>query len=193
MPKPPPRFTSGGAAPILAASVAGERDRGGLRVDQRLRIERLRAGEDVEAAPVGAGVEDSPDQRRHARGIDAERLGAAAHAHAGALDLEIGIDPHREPRPPVAAPIASARSTSPSDSQLSVTPASIAASKLAVALAGPGEADRRRVDAGLERDAKLAGRSDVEPVHAACRYASTAADKDLLSWHNEDRPRRTPP
>ncbi len=186
MPKPPPRLTRGGVAPTSSASSRGERDRRGLGLDQRLGIERLRAGEDVEAAPVGAGVEDAADERGHARGVDPERLGAAAHPHARALDLEIGIDPDREPRRP-RAPIASARSTSPSDSQLRVTPASIAASRSLSRLPGPAKLIVGRIGARLEREAQLAARGDVEAVDLLRNVRQAADDSCLLLWHNASR------
>ena len=100
MPKPPPRLTRGGGAPASSDSSRRQSEGRPLRLDQRGGIERLRAGEDVEAAPFGARRDDPADQSGHARGVDPERLGAAAHAHARALDLEIGIDPDGEPRRP---------------------------------------------------------------------------------------------
>jgi hypothetical protein len=87
----------------IGASCVGELprelQRRPLRLDQRVGGERLRAGEDVEALPVGARFKDAADQGGHTLRIDAERLGAAAHAHARALDLEVGIDADGEPRP----------------------------------------------------------------------------------------------
>jgi hypothetical protein len=52
----------------------------------------------VQAAPFSARRDDAPHQRRRPRRVHAERLGAAAHPHPRALDLEVGIDPHRQPR-----------------------------------------------------------------------------------------------
>ena len=142
MPKPPPRLTSGGVAPTLRQARAASATRGACASIRACGVERLRAGEDVEAAPVGAGVEDAPDQRRHARGIDPERLGAAAHPHARALDLEIGIDPDREPRP--AAELGGDRQRA-LDLALGFGVEGDAGldrlGKVGVALAGAGEAD----------------------------------------------------
>src|SRR3546814_7261508 len=53
---------------------------------------------DLKALPIGAGGDQTPDQRGHRRGIDAERLGAAAHFHPRTLQVEVGIDPHRQAR-----------------------------------------------------------------------------------------------
>jgi hypothetical protein len=91
-------LTSGGHSPISAVS-APRGDGRPLRLDQRACVERLRAGEDVEAAPVGALPDQVRDQFGRARRIEPERLRSAAHAHARALDLEVGVHPNREPRP----------------------------------------------------------------------------------------------
>ena len=100
MPKPPPRLTSGGVAPICVGKLGRERDSGALGLDQRLR--RRAPGEPAKmwkprhSAPAASDALTSAGTRV---GIDPERLGAAAHPHARALDLEIGIDPDRQPGP----------------------------------------------------------------------------------------------
>ena len=145
--------------------LARQSERRRLRLDQGGGIERLRAGEDVKAAPFGARRDDPADQGGHARRIDPERLGAAAHAHARALDLEVGIDPDGEPRRPpqlradregalgLAFGFAVERNARP-DRLL----------EFGVALAGAGKADFGRIAAGLQGEAQFAARSDVEAV-----------------------------
>src|SRR3546814_8928430 len=63
----------------------------------------LGADEDMEAAPFRAAIEDRPDQRRHSLGIDAEGLGAAAHAHARALDFELRVHANGQAGPEAEA------------------------------------------------------------------------------------------
>ena len=65
----------GRGRPASSAISRGERDGRALGLDQRVGIERLAAGEDVQAAPVGAGRDQLADQRRHAVVVDAERAG----------------------------------------------------------------------------------------------------------------------
>ena len=69
----------------LFRKIGGKRHRCCLRFDQRFGRQGLAPGEDVEAAPVGAGLDQAPDQRRHAFVIDAERTSEAAHLHPRAL------------------------------------------------------------------------------------------------------------
>ena len=76
MPKPPPRLTCGGACAGLLGDRRGQRDRRALQLDQGVGVERLGAGEDMEAAPLGAGLDDPADQRGRAVMVDPERLGA---------------------------------------------------------------------------------------------------------------------
>jgi hypothetical protein len=52
----------------------------------------------VEADEFDAGREHALDQRGDALRIDAKGLGAPAHAHAGTLDFEIGVNPDRHAR-----------------------------------------------------------------------------------------------
>src|SRR3546814_10288709 len=47
-----------------------ERDRLRLRLGDRGAIERLRSGKDMKALPVGPGVQQAADQRRHRLRID---------------------------------------------------------------------------------------------------------------------------
>ena len=88
----------GSGAPISAVSLRGEIEHVALRLGDRRGVERLAAGEDVQPAPFGPGGDHFARQRRHALLVDPERLGAAAHLHARAAQLEIGIDPDRQPR-----------------------------------------------------------------------------------------------
>ena len=81
----------------LLSQGLGELQAGLLGLDLGGCLERLRTGEDVEAPPFAAAIDDPPHCPRHSRRIDAEGFGAAAHAHPGAFDLEIGIDPDSEP------------------------------------------------------------------------------------------------
>ncbi len=69
-----------------------------LRFGDRLGIERLAAGEDMQPAPFGSGRDQLACQSGNARGIEPERLGAAAHLHPRAAQFEIGVDPDREAR-----------------------------------------------------------------------------------------------
>src|SRR3546814_6051441 len=62
-----------------------------LRIDQRRRIEILRAGKDMKATKITARIPDALQQRRHQRHIHTEGLCATAHLHAGGLQLEVEI------------------------------------------------------------------------------------------------------
>ena len=69
-----------------------------LRFLDRVGAQVLGAAEDVKALEVEAELPDPREHRGHALGIDAELLGTAAHLHARALQLEVGVDPHRHAR-----------------------------------------------------------------------------------------------
>ena len=164
MPKPPPRLTSGGvradllasrpASAIVAACVS-------MIACASSACDPAKMWKPRQSAPASM---IRADERRRAHRIDAERRWPPAHPHARAAQLEIRIDPHREARraaDPVAdrqRALALARGFevdrhAGDDRRL----------ELAVALAGPGEADRgRRLAAAAPR--KLARRGDVEPV-----------------------------
>src|SRR6476646_6176192 len=63
-----------------------------LRLGNRVGAKVLRAAEDVEALEVERKLADSVQHGRDALGVDAERLGPAAHLHPGALELEVRVD-----------------------------------------------------------------------------------------------------
>ena len=110
-------------------------------------------------------VEDALHQRRHARGIDPERLGAAAHPHARALDLEIGVDPDREPGPPAELGGDRQRALRLALGFDVEGDAGIdRLGKSASRLPGPAKLMLGRIGAGLEREVQLARRGDVEAV-----------------------------
>ena len=52
----------------------------------------------MKTAPFSAAGNNHADQRRHALGIDTERLCPAPHFHARPFEIEIGIDANRQPR-----------------------------------------------------------------------------------------------
>ena len=116
-----------------------------LGLAQDLGVQVLRAGEDVEPEEVERRSQPSSrEQRRDALGVDAELLGTAAHPHARALDLEVGVDAHGDPRSD-AEPLADVRTTrsaSVSDSISIVTPAATAWASSAGVLPGPAKLTR---------------------------------------------------
>jgi hypothetical protein len=81
----------------LGASFIGnsrrERDRLAERLGQRRPVETLRAGVDVQAPPLGAGVDQAAHDRGDAVMVDAEGGGDPAHLHPGALEGERRVDP----------------------------------------------------------------------------------------------------
>ena len=114
----------------------------------------------------------SGEQRRHLLGVDAELLRAAAHPHAGALDLEVGVDADRDAR----ADAELARRSRWHAAQLgratrsrSSTPAATAWRSSARRLARPGEADAAR---------------PASPVSSATRISPAGGDVE------RSRPRR---
>src|SRR4051812_30101355 len=68
---------------------------GVLRVADRTGVEVLRAGENVEALEAERELTHAGEQGRCGFDIDAELPRAAAHAHPGTLELEVGIDAQR--------------------------------------------------------------------------------------------------
>jgi hypothetical protein len=56
----------------------------------------LRTREDVEAEKVQAAVGELLQELRDALSVDAELLRPASHPHAGTLDREVGVHPHRD-------------------------------------------------------------------------------------------------
>jgi hypothetical protein len=154
----------------------------GLRVHDRFGVERLAAGEDMQAPPFSPCVDDMARKRRHALGIDAERLGPAAHLHARSLELEIGIDPNREARR-LARPLGNGERALRLALAFQIERRAMQNGffQLAVALARPGEADARAVDPGLSHHVQLAARRDVEPVDQTghmCQHGREAVGLD---------------
>jgi hypothetical protein len=160
MPKPPPRFTSGGRAPASSASRAAA-----AGLDHRSGGQRLRSGEDMEAAPFRAGVDHAPHQRRRPARVHAEGRGAPPHLHPRSTQLEIGIDSHREPRRH-AQPRADRERALGLGLRFEIERHARAQRRLQleIALAGAGEADVGRRH-GVTRPRQLARRGNVHPVH----------------------------
>ena len=116
--------------------------------------------------PIPAGY--AADEGGNARGIDAERLGPSAHPHARALDLEIRIDPHREPRPiPQLGGDGEGAFDLAFGFGVERGPGLDRVGEIGVALAGSGEADRVSLAAGHQREVQFPGGSDVEAVDPA--------------------------
>ena len=69
-----------------------------LRVADRLRLEVLRSGVEVEAFERKPALADRAQQVGNRFRVDAELLRPAAHLHARGLELEVGIDAHRDSR-----------------------------------------------------------------------------------------------
>ena len=167
MPNPPPRLTSGGMAPTSSASRARERERRALRLDDRLGVERLRPGKDVKPAPVRARGDDAFDQSRT----------PARHRRRTARRARPSASPTRAVRMSGLTRTAS-RGVIPSrlaDRQRAIRLARgfevdrharlDRGLEFVLALARPGEADRRRRLARNRRHQfELALRRDVEAV-----------------------------
>src|SRR5690606_40336462 len=66
----------------LSAEPCGEVEHVALRLNDRRGVERLAAGEDVQAAPVGTRTYHFTRKRRDARLVDPGRLGTSAHLYA---------------------------------------------------------------------------------------------------------------
>ena len=148
--------------PRLVRQPGGQRDGGGLRIDDRLRIERLAARIDVKAAPVGTRRDQLAHQCGHPLGIDAEGRWPPAHLHARAAQLDIGVHPNRQARAH-AQPIRDCQRAMGLALGLQVEGHACAdrSRQLGIALAGPCEADRLAQRRNL---GEFARRSDVEPV-----------------------------
>src|SRR4051812_18403853 len=76
-------------------NLAGMHDGDAMHFRERLRVEALRAGEHVKAAPVDAGLHQPSHYRRDARGVDAERTGDATQRNLTTFDAEWRRDPDR--------------------------------------------------------------------------------------------------
>src|SRR5258706_1840748 len=165
-----------------AARIEAARRRGRVRCEAQRELDRLllrladrggakvlRAAENVKAPEVERQPGEPREHVRNALGIDAERLRSSAHAHARALQLEIGIDPDR---------YRGARPGPPADEReplhLALRPESHddarghRAREPGVGLAGPGEADGGGLDAACEGDLDLAGGGDVDAGDLRC-------------------------
>ena len=82
----------------MSASATHQFHRLALGFGDDIRMQVLRAGKDVKAKELQIHCLQFGQERRRLLDIDAELLRATAHAHAGALDLEIRIDPQRHAR-----------------------------------------------------------------------------------------------
>ena len=137
-----------------------------LRLDDRLSREVLRPGEHVKPPKIRTFRCDLGEQRRHLVSIDAKWLRPAAHAHPGGLEVERRVDAHGGAHP-FSEPMTDrggAREL-PRGFDVERHPRTDRQLKLEVALARPREADVRGIGSGCERDAQLARRGDIEPVH----------------------------
>ena len=119
------------------------------------------------------------------RRIDSERLGAAAHPHPRALDLELGIDPDREPRRLAGALGGRERALGLAlGFEVEGHPGGDRLPKLGVALAGPGEADVAGRGAGLEREPAARRPRRCRGRPPAWQSVKAAGYKSLLLWRN---------
>ena len=143
----------------------GEREGLAKSLGQRGPVEALRAGIEVEAAPVGIGFDQAAHDLGGAVVIDPERRGEAAHLHARAPQREWRVDPNRQPRPRAQLPGEAQRPRRlafafevDGDATLD-RPA-----QLRVGLAGAGETDVDAADARILKRLQLAKGSGVEAV-----------------------------
>src|SRR6185503_12372940 len=136
-----------------------------LRLGDRIGAKVLRAAEDVEALEVERKLADSVQHRRDALGVDAERLGPAAHLHPGALELEVRIDAYVDARPGAASGGDGGEALHLAlGLEVDDDAGGERRLEVGVGLAGTREADAVRPGAGRERGLELAGGGDVEPV-----------------------------
>src|SRR3546814_6423627 len=121
----------------------------------------------MEAAPFRAAIEDRPDQRRHSLGIDAEGLGAAAHAHARALDFELRVHANGQAGPEAEA-IGDPQGPIHFAFRLGVEgdPGANGRFQRQIPLAWPREGEVPGVRARPQCHAKLTRRGDVEAVRS---------------------------
>ena len=99
MPKPPPMLSTRTGAGAHAASRTASSTVFCCASQIASGAQVLRAAEDVEALEREARVGRSrASSCGHALGVDAELLRPAAHLHARRLQLEVGIDAHRDAR-----------------------------------------------------------------------------------------------
>ena len=189
MPNPPPRFTSGGERARFVGQPRDEVDRVRLAVDDRLRVERLRPGEDVKPRQSAPAAISRLTKRRHAIGIDPERRGASAHPHPRSAQLEFGVHPHREPRRLADLLGEGERAVGFAFAfEVDRDPAADRQRQLAVGLARPGETDRL---AEHRRSAPpFADRRGVEPVDQRRHRLEQRRRTDWPSRHSADRARR---
>src|SRR5688572_25560828 len=80
-----------------------KRGRLGLRFDQTLGAQVLRAAEDVKSPDLERRSGERSQHGGYALGIDAELLRPSSHFHAGRLEFEIRIDAERDARPRAGA------------------------------------------------------------------------------------------
>ena len=98
----------------------------------------------MEAAPVGTRRDEPPDEGGGAPGVDAEGGRPPAHLHARALELDIGVHAHRQPRG-AAERVGDAQRAVGFALRFEIERDARGdrGFQLGVALAGSGEADRR--------------------------------------------------
>ena len=170
MPNPPPRFTCGMPAPIASARRPASCDRRCLRLDHRRRIERLAAGIDVQAAPLGPRPDDLAGQSPATRGASTPNGFAPPPIFMPEpRSSKVRVDADRQPRPHTE-PLADGQRTAHLARRFAIQrhPSGDRRLQLAVALARSGEADRARHASRRKRPRQLAARGDVEPIHHAC-------------------------
>jgi hypothetical protein len=143
-----------------------------LRFGNRRAIERLRPGENMKTAPFRARRDDLAGQSGHLVGVDAEGLGAAAHLHAAAAQVEIGVHADGEARG-LAQLFGDGERPAGFIRGFKVERHALHDRRLQldIALARPGKADQRGIEPGLTRHAQLAAAGDVETIDQRAHQA----------------------
>src|SRR5690606_18100798 len=125
--------------------------------------------EDVQPAPLGSGRNYLARHCRHPLRVDPERLGAPAHLHARAAQLEIGVYSDRQPWRHAFGLGDSQRAAGlVLGFEVERDASADRGAQFGVALSGASETYPGGVEPGIEREAQLAPGRDVEAVDQTC-------------------------
>ena len=180
MPKPPPMLRTRTGAARCVGEPQRELDRLALRLADRSRragsASRRRCGSPRTVEAGRARARASSAGTRSASMPNCLR--PAAHLHARGLELEVGVDAHRDARRQrraLARCATSAADLASRDSTLTSMPAATACVELGRrSCPGPAKLMSRGRGAGVERDPQLARRGDVEPSTSRAMCCTSA-------------------
>ncbi len=136
-----------------------------LRLADRLGAQVLRAREKMEALELEAGRGDGVQHGGHELDVDAELLGAAAHLHAGPLQLEVRVHAHGHARDDAQLRADVLQQVDLAHGlEIEQHPRRDGLAQFRFALAGAREADLARIGPGVQRHLQLTSGGDVDAV-----------------------------